>query len=881
MNFKTSKEIRKIWLEFFKNKKHAIWPSAPLIPINDPTLLWINSGVAALKKYFDGSEIPNNKRIVNIQKAIRTNDIENVGKTPQHHTFFEMMGNFSIGDYFRDEAIEYSFELLTSKKYFAIPKNKLYITYYVNDKETFNKWKKIGINVNHLIPSLKNFWEIGIGPCGPNTEIFFDRGIKYDQQKIGLNLLKKDINNNRFIEIWNIVFSQFNAQTNTKRENYHELPNKNIDTGAGLERFACILQNKENNFETDLFFPIIKKINELTNIEYSKNKTAYQIIADHIKTCVFAIADGAFFSNEGRNYVLRKLLRRSIIYGHEININKPFAYLLVDTICNIYGYFYHELYDNKSKIIEIIKNEEINFFKTLKKAKLIFNKMIKNNKIDAFLLYDTYGFPLELTIELAKKNNKTVDIDNFNKKMLMQKKLSHLNANTCQSMKEQINDLIKCDLSSKFLYDKEIVKAKIIALFCNGVKKNELIINDNELKGEIIFDKTVFYATSGGQECDTGIAENKNIILEIFSVIKTPHKQHLHFFKIKHFLTNLKKIKIGDIFELKIDKIKRLNISRNHTATHLLNSALNNVLNHKIEQKGSFVSDQYFHFDFNYQEKINNDKIKLIENEINNKISLAFNVEILNNQSIEKAKKINAKMLFTEKYGNKVRIVKINNYSIELCGGTHVKNTSDIGICKIISEKSISNGIKRITACTSKNAYDFINNKENILINIMNILNLKNIIEIPTTINKLLINIKEIKNNVKSKNQLISENIVNFFKNNFFQIKKNNVNYKIFINFIKNIDNNLLINIANDLIKTINNKIEKYFIFLINKEINNHNNIFIITNIDNFDTDSFIKKNCQIFGGNGGGKLNKASGYINHIDEKKIINFTLEYIKNN
>ena len=336
MKYMTSNEIRNVWLSFFKSKGHSVEEGASLVPINDPTLLWINAGVAALKKYFDGSVIPTNPRICNVQKAIRTNDIENVGHTARHHTFFEMMGNFSIGDYFKMQAIEFGYELLTSKDYFAIPIEKLYFTYFPADLETYNKWISLGVPADHMVPCEGNFWEIGEGPCGPDSEIFFDRGEKYDPNHIGLDLLRKDISNDRYIEIWNIVFSQFNSKPGIPRSEYKELPHKNIDTGAGLERFCCIMQDAETNYETDLFMPIIKKCETLASYKYENEyKTSYKIIADHLRTCTFALADGASFSNEGRGYVLRRLLRRAVRHGKKLGISKEFLAQLVDEVITI------------------------------------------------------------------------------------------------------------------------------------------------------------------------------------------------------------------------------------------------------------------------------------------------------------------------------------------------------------------------------------------------------------------------------------------------------------------------------------------------------------------------------------------------------------------
>ena len=406
MKYLTGNEIRNIWINFFKDKRHAVEEGASLIPNNDPTLLWMNSGVAALKKYFDGRVVPKNPRIVNVQKCIRTNDIDNVGNTARHHTFFEMMGNFSIGDYFRDEAIEYGYELLTSDKYFGFPIEKLYFTYYPTDLDTKERWLKLGVEEEHLIPSEGNFWEIGSGPCGPCTEIFFDRGPEFGD--FTTESIKKDIENDRYVELWNIVLSQYNAIEGLSREEYPELPSKNIDTGAGLERFASVIQNAKTNFETDLFMPIINKISEISGITYNGQKS-FKVIADHIRTVTMAISDGAMLSNEGRGYVLRRLLRRAVKYGKQLKIDKPFLVLLVDEVIKILKPFYPYI-ENKVEIVKkIVDTEENKFLETLLSGEKKLNDIIEssNNKtisgLDAFILYDTYGFPLELTSEYANE----------------------------------------------------------------------------------------------------------------------------------------------------------------------------------------------------------------------------------------------------------------------------------------------------------------------------------------------------------------------------------------------------------------------------------------------------------------------------------------------
>lgn len=863
MKFLSSKEIREIWLSFFQKNNHLIVKSASLIPDDDDkTLLWVNSGVATLKKFFDGRKMTPNKRITSIQKSIRTNDIENVGKTSSHNTFFEMMGNFSIGDYFRDEAINYCFELLTNNEYFAIPVEKLYITYYLNDKKTFDKWISLGIKKNHLIASKDNFWEIGCGPCGPNTEIYFDRGEKYDPNKKGVQLIIDNIDNDRFIEIWNLVFSQFNAEIGVNRDNYKELPHKNIDTGAGLERFACIFQGTETNFETDLFLPIIQKISELTLIKYDdQSKIFFRIIADHIKTCVFAISDGAYFSNDGRNYVLRKLLRRAVMCSHKLGIDKPFIFNLVDTVINIYSSFYPELIQNRDKIIDSVKNEENNFFRVLKDGMKIFKKMISDNKIDSFKLYDTFGFPIELTSELAKDYGIKVDLKNFHEKMLIQKQKSK-RADNIQSMQIQSKDLINFVLPSKFNYENKCLKAKIIGLFVDGKKVDKIPKN---CCGELIFDETNFYFLGGGQICDTGFAYSEDSLKRIFinSVIKAPNGQGLHFFKNVGEVD----IKLNDELFLKVneDLIRRRMIECNHTATHLLNKTLKKILNDQnIVQQGSYVSDEYFHFDFNYANKITDDVLNKIENEINFLIIQNIDLKV-RYFLLEEAKKIGAEMHFEDKYDDLVRVVEVAE-SKEFCCGTHVKNTSQIGIFKIITNNNIANGIQRIVACTSLGAFKKINCILNETKKYLN-----------TDINNLVSKIKCLFDKNKNYSLDFKKKISSFAKNIVFFLNKEVTvinGYKIIME--------TLFDVEFDLIKNIFTLFKKnnvnYLIILISIDQNNkRNNLHILTDIQTINAHEIIKEIFEIAGGTGGGNLSEAHGFINDIN--KIIEIK-QLIKN-
>lgn len=692
MKYMTSNEIRKTWLNFFKSKGHQVEEGASLVPNNDPTLLWINAGVAALKKYFDGSVIPTNPRICNVQKAIRTNDIENVGYTARHHTFFEMMGNFSIGDYFKMEAIEFGFELLTSDKYFAIPIEKLYFTYFPEDKATYDKWISLGVPADHMVPCEGNFWEIGEGPCGPDSEIFYDRGEKYDPNKVGLDLLRNDISNDRYIEIWNIVFSQFNSKPGTPRSEYKELPHKNIDTGAGLERFCCIMQDAETNYETDLFMPIIRKCETLASHKYENEyKTSYKIIADHLRTCTFALADGASFSNEGRGYVLRRLLRRAVRHGRKLGITHEFLALLVDEVIEIMKEFYPYLVEKSEYIKNLVTIEEKKFLDKLTDGEKILNDIYnKNHEItgdDAFLLYDTYGYPFEITLEFAEEHNLTIDKTAFDAAMQRQKELARGSRGNKGSMKSQNSELMDFKAESTFVgYDTLVVEnAKVIGKFV-----------DDESVG-IVTDVTPFYAEMGGEVGDTGTVNNELFEGEVVDCIKLPNGQHMMKVNVLKGEVN-----IDDVVTLKVDNELRNKIQANHTATHLLDQALKDVLGGHVYQHGSQVSAKNIRFDFNHFENVKVEQLIEIEKIIKEKINLGLNVRIYE-LPIKEAKKEGCVAVFGEKYGSIVRIVNISEYSKEFCGGCHATNTSVIKDFAFTSIESKGSGVFRVEAVTGEN----------------------------------------------------------------------------------------------------------------------------------------------------------------------------------
>ena len=694
MKYMTSTEIRNMWYKFFESKGHKKVPSAPLIPINDDSLLWINAGVTPLKKYFDGREVPECRRIVNIQKCIRTNDIENVGMTARHQTFFEMMGNFSVGDYFKEEAISFAYELLTSPEWFAIPKEKLYVTVYTDDDDAYNKWLSMGMIEDHIVRLDGNFWEIGEGPCGPDSEIFYDRGEKYDPDGKALENFKADLEQDRYVEIWNNVFSQFNAKQGVDRHNYQELPSKNIDTGAGLERWACVFQDVDSNFDTDLFVPIIKAIEDLSGTLYNGD-APFKIIADHIRAITNALSDGAIFENVGRGYVLRRLLRRSVRMGKKIGLNEPFMYKLVDTVVDVMGDSYKELVENQGYVKTLVYEEEELFHKTLAAGERRLLELMDEatTKVisgkDVFKLYDTYGFPYELTLEYLEEKGFTTSREEFDTYMEEQKKLAKSSRKQEANMNIQNEALLNFKEPSEFTYYTYEEKGKVIGLFDNNGNVNNL-----NKEGYVILDRTCFYAEAGGQVGDTGMITSDNFKARVLDVQKAPNGQNLHKVKVLDG-----KITVGDKVKCNVDYLRRKKIEVNHSCVHLLQYALRTLISDKIQQAGSRVDDLSLRFDFTYTGKILDNKVTEVENYINDlaKKNIDSNTDIM---SIEDAKKTGAMALFSEKYGKNVRVVSIGD-SKELCGGTHVKNTNEIEKFAIVSVESKGSNVYRIEAVTN------------------------------------------------------------------------------------------------------------------------------------------------------------------------------------
>lgn len=708
----TSAQVRQMFLDFFQEKGHAVEPSASLIPIDDPSLLWINSGVATLKKYFDGRVIPDNPRICNAQKSIRTNDIENVGKTARHHTFFEMLGNFSIGDYFKREAIHWAWEFLTSEKWIGFDPNRLSVTIHPEDDEAFEIWhKEIGLPEERIIRLEGNFWDIGEGPSGPNTEIFYDRGEQFGNDPNDPELYPGG-ENERYLEVWNLVFSQFNHNPDGT---YTPLPKKNIDTGMGLERMCSILQDVPTNFDTDLFMPIIRATEQISGEKYrvdEEKDVAFKVIADHIRTVTFAIGDGALPSNEGRGYVLRRLLRRAVRYAKKLNINRPFMYELVPVVGEIMVDYYPEVKEKAEFIQKVIKNEEERFHETLHEGLAILASVIQKEKErgsntisgeDVFRLYDTYGFPIELTEEYAQEEGMNVDHDGFEREMEQQRERARAARQEVDSMQVQGGVLGDIKVESQFVgYDKLCTQSVVTVIVKNGELAEE--VREGE-EAQIMLDVTPFYAESGGQIADQGFIENETTKVYVKDVQKAPNGQHLH-----HIIVEKGTLKKGETYTASLFEQKRAQIVKNHTATHLLHQALKDVLGVHVNQAGSLVAPDRLRFDFSHFGQVKPEELERIEAIVNEKIWRSLPVHI-DYKPLDEAKAMGAMALFGEKYGEIVRVVQVGDYSLELCGGCHVTNTAEIGLFKIVSESGIGAGTRRIEAVTGEAAYRFMNDQ--------------------------------------------------------------------------------------------------------------------------------------------------------------------------
>ncbi|MDV2912041.1 alanine--tRNA ligase [Pediococcus acidilactici] len=746
MERKSSSEIRRMYLDFFKSKGHVVEPSASLIPKDDPTLLWVNSGVATMKKYFDGSVVPEVPRLTSSQKSIRTNDIENVGHTARHHTLFEMLGNFSVGDYFKEEAIHWAWELLTSKEWFDMDPEKLYVTVYPKDEEAKKIWLETGVDPSHIVEAEDNFWDIGEGPSGPDSEIFYDRGEEFN------NLADDDPENypggenERWLEIWNIVFSQFNHKPDGT---YEPLPHKNIDTGMGLERVVSVFQDAPTNFETDLFLPIIHEVEKLSGKKYGVDKNddvSFKVIADHARAITFAIGDGAIPSNEGRGYVIRRLLRRAVMHGKKLNINKPFLYQMVPVVGKIMEDYYPEVLADKDYIEKVIKSEEDRFNETLTDGLELLNSIIADTKADhskvisgkdAFRLFDTYGFPLELAKEYAEDQGMEIDEAGFADEMQKQKERARSARSNAKSMGVQSDLLTDLKTPSEYVgYDTLKVDAAVLK---DIIQDDQLTDTVNPGEARVLFDVTPFYAEMGGQVADQGVIEDAdgNVVAEVVDVQHAPNGQNLHTIKAK------REMHAGESFTLIVDRAFHLKVEKNHTATHLLDQALRDVLGEHTHQAGSLVEPGYLRFDFTHFGQVTDEDLQKVEEIINDKIYDEIPVTTVETD-LETGKKMGAIALFDDKYGKKVRVVSVGDYSREFCGGTHVKNTNDIGLFKIVSESGVGAGVRRIEAVTSQAALEFLNGEEALLQKAAGLLKSAQVKDVPAKVEQLQAQVKDL-----------------------------------------------------------------------------------------------------------------------------------------
>lgn len=871
----TSEEIINTYIDFFVSKGHLQVKSASLIPKDDPSILWINAGVTPLKKYFDGTVVPKCRRLTSCQKCIRTGDIEEVGVTARHHTFFQMLGNFSIGDYFKKEAITWAFELLTGKEYFNLPIEKLYVTVYPTDVETYDLWKELGIPESHIVKLEGNFWEIGEGPSGPDSEIFFDRGEKYDPDKVGLKLLQEEIENDRYIEIWNNVFSMYNAKEGVPREEYKELPSKNIDTGMGVERMACILQDAETNYETDLFLPIIEKLEEICQIDYSGQKE-FKVIVDHARSLTFALSDGATFENYGRGYVLRRLLRRSVMMGRRLKINRTFMEELVDVVINKYSPIYPDIAKNSKIIKEQIVKEEVLFEKTLVSGEKKLEELFKNSETkeisgqDAFKLYDTYGFPVELTMEYADEKGFTVNKEDYEKYMRAQKEMARNGRKDTSSMNLQNEALINYKEKSDFVgYEKLGNQTEVI-----GIMKQDNFVDEISDEGYVFLKENPFYAESGGQIYDIGYLKNDNCKASVIDVIKAPNSQNMLHVKI---LSGT--LKNHDSILTHVLSDRRSKITRNHSSVHLLQKSLQQLLGDNVRQAGSRVDENSFRFDFTYHGRLNDPTIMKLEQIVNEKISSNIDTKI-EYLTLDEAKKRGAMALFEEKYGDTVRMVTIGD-SIELCGGTHVKNTGDIGKIAIISVTNKGADTFRIEGAVDENIDDMLhdavkpyyNEIKKLLTKAKSILkeasendislsfnfdftdkkltSYKDVINYKETLLELKDSLKNLEKEYFDKKSAKSISDLTAFTTNMEVIN----NIKVMVAIVEDYEIEIMKQIADALCQ----KYDNCFVLLANKRANNVN-IIAKSNTPKVNCGSITKDLSIKCGGNGGGSIAFAQG---------------------
>ncbi|OPF51498.1 alanine--tRNA ligase [Clostridium baratii] len=855
MKYMGTNELREAYLKFFEGKEHLRLKSFSLVPKNDKSLLLINAGMAPLKPYFTGLQEPPKKRITTCQKCIRTGDIENVGKTSRHGTFFEMLGNFSFGDYFKEEVIPWAWEFIT--EVLKMPKDKLYVTIYLDDDEAFEIWKnKTDIDTNRIFRLGKedNFWEHGAGPCGPCTEIHFERGVDVEPVKTAEEFVKAS-DEDRIIEFWNLVFTQFDGDG---KGNYERLQNPNIDTGMGLERLATLMQGVENIFEIDTVKNILGKVSELSGVKYGEDATkdiSLRIITDHVKSVTMMISDGVQPSNEGRGYVLRRLLRRAARHGRVLGIKGLFLKDIVDSVVENYGGEYEELIAKKDYIEKIVTLEEERFNETIDSGMGILLGYIedlnKENKTvlsgeRAFKLYDTYGFPYELTEEILEEKNMTIDREAFDKEMQAQRERARSARGefTYMGSEESPINSVDKDLEVEFVgYDKTECVGKIVFLASDESVLEEL---KEGQKGYIVTDTTPFYAEMGGQVGDKGIIKGHSFEAYVYDTKKNVAGKTVHYVKV-----NTGVAKVGEEVELKLDTKRRNNICKNHTATHMLHEALKEVVGDHVNQAGSYVDDERLRFDFTHFQGLTEEEIQKTEDLVNEKIMETFNVET-NLMTLEEAKAKGAMALFDDKYGDKVRVVEVADYSKELCGGTHVKNSGQIGLFKIIGESGVAAGIRRMEAVTGFTAIKYVEEKQNTLKKACASLkcNEKDIL------NKISSQASEIKEKEKEISELKAK-LTSGAEDDILNSAKEINGINVIAYALEDVDGNAL----RDLGDKIRNKADKSVVVLVSK-VNDKVNLVAMATKDAVSSGvhcgKIIKEVAQVVGGGGGGRPDMA-----------------------
>ena len=765
-------ELREKYLSFFESKGHLRLDSFPLVPKNDPSLLLINSGMAPMKKWFLAQEEPPRHRVTTCQKCIRTPDIERVGITARHGTFFEMLGNFSFQDYFKEEVIPWAWEFLTSDEWMAIPKDKLHISVYEEDDEAYDIWtKKVGIAPDHMVRLGKedNFWEHGSGPCGPCSEIYFDRGPEYGCGKptcgVGCDC-------DRYMEIWNLVFSQFDADG---KGHYERLARPNIDTGMGLERLACVMQGVGNLFEVDTVQSVLHHVEHIANKTYGENAKddiSIRVITDHIRSCTFMVSDGILPSNEGRGYVLRRLLRRAARHGRMLGITRPFLVELVETVIQSSETAYPELREHDAYIKKVIGTEEANFARTIDAGMNILNNMIDGLEkahehllkgLDVFKLNDTFGFPLDLTKEIAAEQGIEIDEEGFHAEMTKQKERAR-----AERLKKNISgwseDLFGAlDAEPTVFTGYETLNdTGVVVALSDEETLTDAIATDEEAKDGVlvVLDKTPFYAEMGGQAADHGMLNSADCSLRVLDVKKTPKGYYVHTCVLESGI-----VKVGDHLTAQVDKEYRMAIARNHTATHLLQAALREVLGDHVHQAGSYQDAEITHFDFTHFSAVTPEELARVQKIVNDKIYESMNVTV-REMPIEEAKKLGAMALFGEKYGKVVRVVDIEGWSTEFCGGTHVKNTAQIGGFKIVSEASVAAGIRRIEAVTGRNLLIRANLQEAMLHTVANTLKANNVTALPVRAEAVMAENKALAKELEEiKAQVAASKVTSLFDN--------------------------------------------------------------------------------------------------------------------